>query len=77
MSDQTAPPDLFTERQRTRARIGVMLLANITMAGLVGAWWWPERTEWHYLIVTQCIPLCYVALAWWTVRHRPDEETDV
>ena len=63
-------------RARTRARIGVLLLAVITVAGLCGAWWWPERTEWHYLVVTQIIPLCYVALAWLVARRRPEEGDD-
>ena len=51
----------------------VLLLALITLMGLCMAWWWPERTEWHYLVVTQLIPLCYAALAWWVARRRPAE----
>ncbi|MBU3653062.1 MAG: hypothetical protein FGM44_08255 [Limnohabitans sp.] len=77
MTDPSVAPDVITARQRARARIGVLLLANITVAGLVGAWWWPERTEWHYLLVTQLLPLCYVALAWWVARHRPQEDDHV
>ena len=73
MTDSAQTPDVPTARQRSRARIGVLLLAVITVAGLCTAWWWPERTEWHYLIVTQLVPLCYVALAWWVARRRPAE----
>ena len=73
MTDPDTLPDVLTARQRARARIGVLLLALITLMGLSMAWWWPERTEWHYLIVTQLIPLCYVLLAWWVTRRRPDE----
>ena len=71
-------PDTASDspRARTRARLGVWLLVIITVAGLSGAWWWPERTEWHYLLVTQFIPLCYVALAWWVARRRPGERDD-
>lgn len=73
MTPPAMASDVPTARQRTRARIGVLLLALITVAGLCSAWWWPERTEWHYLIVTQLVPLCYVVLAWWVTRRRPAE----
>lgn len=73
MTEPAAAPDVPNARQRLRARIGVLLLALITLAGLCMAWWWPERTEWHYLIVTQLVPLCYVLLAWWFARRRPSE----
>ena len=71
-------PDSATDssRARIRARIGVLLLILITVTGLCGAWWWPESTEWHYLLVTQAIPLCYVALAWWVAHRRPEEGDD-
>jgi cyanate permease len=74
MTQLDPAPD--STRARRRARIGVVLLVLITVAGLCGAWWWPERTEWHYLLVTQAIPLCYVALAWWVARRRPEEGDD-
>ncbi len=77
MTAPTPAPDVPTARQRARARIGVLLLALITLGGLCMAWWWPERTEWHYLIVTQLVPLCYVILAWWVTRRRPAEENHV
>jgi len=77
MTAPTLAPDAPTARQRARARIGVLLLALITVGGLCVAWWWPERTEWHYLIVTQLVPLCYVMLAWWVTRRRPAEEDHV
>ena len=77
MTDPAMAPEEPTARERTRARIGVLLLALITLAGLCSAWWWPERTEWHYLIVTQLVPLCYVALAWWFARRRSAEEDHV
>ena len=73
MIDPATVPDVPTTRQRVRARIGVLLLALITLIVLCMAWWWPERTEWHYLVVTQLIPLCYAALAWWVARRRPAE----
>jgi len=69
-------PAPTSARVRRRSRIGVLLLTLITTAGLCGAWWWPERTEWHYLLVTQVIPLCYVALAWWVAHRRMDEDDD-
>jgi hypothetical protein len=27
-------------------------------------------------LVTQAIPLCYVALAWWVAHRRPEEGDD-
>jgi hypothetical protein len=77
MIEPDTTPDVTTARQRARARIGVLLLALITLLGLSMAWWWPERTEWHYLVVTQFIPLCYAVLAWWVAHRRPDEEDRV
>jgi hypothetical protein len=55
--------------------MGVGWLTLITVAGLVGAWYWPARTEWHFLIITQCIPLCYLGLAWWG-SHRDEGPDD-
>ena len=77
MTDPAPVPDPATTRWRVRARLGVLLLVLLTTMGLCGAWWWPERTEWHYLIVTQFIPMCYVGLAWWFAHRRLDEGDDV
>jgi len=54
---------------------GIGLLVLITVVGLFGAWYWPARTEWHFLIITQCIPLCYLGLAWWG-SHRDKDRLD-
>jgi hypothetical protein len=77
MTPPATTPDQPIAPLRARARVGVWLLTIMTVTGLCGAWWWPERTEWHYLIVTQVIPLGYVGLAWWVARRRPGEGDDV
>ena len=55
-----------------RALWGMLALTVVTLGGLCFAWWYPEHTLWHFVVVTQMIPLFYLALAWWVAR-RPTE----
>jgi hypothetical protein len=53
----------------------MLALAVVTVAGLCFAWWHPEQTLWHFVVVTQMIPLFYLALTWW-IASRSSEGAD-
>jgi hypothetical protein len=50
----------------------MLALTVVTLGGLCFAWWHPEDTLWHFVVVTQMIPLFYLALAWWVARRPPE-----
>ncbi len=57
-----------------RALGGMLALAVVTVGGLCFAWWHPVQTLWHFVVVTQMIPLFYLALTWW-IASRPTEDS--
>jgi hypothetical protein len=59
---------------RARALGGMLALSVVTIAGLFFAWWHPAQTLWHFVVVTQMIPLFYLALTWW-IASRPSEDS--
>lgn len=61
----------------SRVGWGMGALAVVTTAGLCFAWWHPQDTLWHFLVVTQLIPLFYLGLSWWTAVPRSKDSDHV
>lgn len=58
-----------------RALLGVVLMVVLTVGSLGLAWIFPDATWFHFLWVTQVVPVLYLLLAWWgtqSARHRKD-----
>lgn len=56
-----------------RVFLGMLALIAVTLAGLCFAWWHPQDTLWHFVVVTQLVPLFYLGLAWWTAADKPED----
>ena len=72
-----APAPEAKARLGARALWGMLALSVVTVAGLCFAWWHPEQTLWHFVVVTQLIPLFYLALTWWIASRASEDSPHV
>ena len=66
-------PSHLESRRLWRAVWIVGLLISGTLAALVLAWAYPEATVWHFLGVTQLVPVFYLCLSVWAAWPLGDE----
>ena len=48
-----------------RSVLVLVLLALVTVSAVVLVWLWPDESLWHFVWVTQVLPLGYCLLAYW------------
>jgi preprotein translocase subunit SecG len=60
------PDSAHTDPRRLRRAFWIVgLLFSVTTLALLLAWSHPQSTIWHFLGVTQLLPLFYLALSVW------------
>lgn len=60
------PESAHTDPRRLRRALWIVgLLFSVTTLALLLAWSYPQSTLWHFLGVTQLLPLFYLVLSVW------------
>ena len=70
--EATSSPTIQVTAVPRRALLGVVMMVVLTVGSLGLAWFYPDATSFHFLWVTQAVPVLYLLLAWWgTQSTRP------
>ena len=65
MSDTLMPATQADQRLSGRAKVLLSALALVTLVGVGMVWLFPNESVWHFVIVTQLLPLIYCVLTYW------------
>ena len=74
MSEHTHSSDAISQLDHSRRAGGglsfrsvlvLVLLALVTVMAVTLVWLWPDESLWHFVWVTQVLPLGYCLLAYW------------